>query len=40
MSSDKTMPDNECHRCSAGKDKSVVRTCEQQKEVSRNQCFT
>jgi hypothetical protein len=34
MSSDNTMPDNECHRCSAGKKEPVTRTCDEQKEVS------
>lgn len=33
MSSDNTMPDNECHRCSAGKKEPVTRTCDEQKEV-------
>ncbi|CAH1726728.1 unnamed protein product [Aphis gossypii] len=27
------MPDNECHRCSAGKKEPVTRTCDEQKEV-------
>lgn len=34
MPSDSTMPDNECHRCSAGKDAPAARTCDEQKEVS------
>ncbi|KAL5235478.1 hypothetical protein ACI65C_002888 [Semiaphis heraclei] len=33
MPSDNTMPDNECHRCSAGKKEPVTRTCDEQKEV-------
>ncbi|XP_027836771.1 uncharacterized protein LOC114119419 isoform X1 [Aphis gossypii] len=33
ISSDNTMPDNECHRCSAGKKEPVTRTCDEQKEV-------
>ncbi|XP_025200056.1 uncharacterized protein LOC112597984 isoform X2 [Melanaphis sacchari] len=33
MSNDNTMPDNECHRCSAGKKESVTRTCDEQKEI-------
>ncbi|XP_016663915.1 uncharacterized protein LOC100571059 isoform X3 [Acyrthosiphon pisum] len=33
MSSDNTMPDNECHRCSAEKKEPVTRTCDEQKEI-------
>lgn len=35
FSADETMSDNECHRCSAGKDKPVARTCDEEKEVSK-----